>query len=111
MADGDLHEQIEALEQQIERLADAAERCRKFIFAAKIAIAVGALGMLALLMGLVRGPQPLIVATTALVGGIVALGTNTATLRQFVESLAAAEQMRAQLIGGMALRVVAKSDA
>jgi hypothetical protein len=106
MAQAGPQDEIARLEEEIDRLADAAERCRKIILAAKIAIVVGAAWMVAARAGGLPGAGSLIGATAALVGGIVAFGTNIATLRQFLASLAAAEQSRAQLIGRMQLRVI-----
>ena len=106
MQDLNPHAQIETLEEQIERLADAAERCRKFILAAKIAIVVGAFWFAALLAGLLPAAGSFVGATAALIGGIVVLGTNRATQTQLVESLAAAEAQRAELIGRMELREI-----
>ena len=108
MTDGDLHEDIECLEGRIAELADAAERCRKLIVAAKLLIAAGSLLLLAAFAGLARGPGPLIGATAALVGGIVVFGANTATRRELAQSIAAAEQARSDLIGRLALRVVSE---
>jgi hypothetical protein len=110
MAGGNPQDQIANLEEQIERLADMAERCRKFIFAAKVSILVGAAWLVAALFGVLPGAGSIIGATAALVGGIVTFGTNTATLRQLAESLAATEQMRARLIGRMELRVIENRD-
>jgi hypothetical protein len=110
MNDSDLPGEIVELEAQIERLAEAAERCRKFILAAKFAIALGAALLLALVVGLMRGPEALVGATATLIGGIVALGTNTATLKQFVESLEAARNLRKQAIDRLGLRLVGEED-
>lgn len=106
MTDGEAPAQIAKLEMQIEQLADAAERCRKFIFAARLAIVIGALWLLATLAGVLPGAGSLIGATAALIGGIVVFGTNTATLRQLIDSLAAAERLRQQLIDRISLTVV-----
>lgn len=106
----DPHDQIAAIEEQIEQLADAAERCRKFILAGKIAIAAGALWFFALLTGLAAGPAAFIGATAALIGGIVAVGTNKATRGDLLESVATAERSRAALIESMTLRPVAAQD-
>jgi hypothetical protein len=104
-------DQIVSLEEQIERLADSAERCRKLIFAAKLSMAFGGVLLCAFLFGFVQGPELLIATTVLLIGGVVAFGSNTATLDQVRASLAAAEAQRAQLIGGIHLRLVTDDDA
>ncbi len=109
MDEGSPRSAIEQLERDIERLSDAAERCRKFIFAAKVAIVLGALVMLALFFGVVRGPEALIAATAASIGGIVTLGTNVSTLDQLVKSLDGAQQLRRQMIGRLDLHLVGEA--
>jgi hypothetical protein len=105
----DPHDQVESLEERIERLADAIERCRKFILAGRIAIGTGGLWLLAALVGLLPGAGSLIGATAALIGGIVTFGTNIATLNELRNHLAAAERLRAQTIERMELRSVASA--
>lgn len=106
-AEEDPADAIAKIEARIERLAEAAESCRKFILASKAAIAGGAALMLALLLGLIGSGPVLAIGSIALVlGGIVSLGSNVSTLRQTESDIGAAEMQRAELIGGIDLQVV-----
>jgi hypothetical protein len=98
---------IARLEAEIEAAAEAAERCRKFILAGKISIAIGAVWLLANAFGLIAGLASLAGGTAALLGGIVAFGSNTMTARQIAARIQGAEAARAQLIDGMRLRPIA----
>jgi hypothetical protein len=103
----DPRDEVARLEAEIEAAAEAAERCRKFILAGKISIAVGAVWLLANAFGLIAGLASLAGGTAALLGGIVAFGSNTMTARQIAARILAAEAARAQLIDGLRLRPVA----
>jgi hypothetical protein len=97
--------EISRLEARIERLADSIERCRKIIFASKIAIALGAVVLALLLIGAVRAdPIVLLAGTIACIGGIVMLGSNRSTAQQMAADMARAEARRTELIDGLALR-------
>ena len=108
---GDLREQILGLEAQIEELAETIESCRKIIQISKAFIVVGGLLIAAITIGLIRfDPMLMIGALTAVVGGIVALGSNWSTSQQAVSTLKAAEAQRAELISKIDLRVVESRD-
>jgi hypothetical protein len=111
MRDGDLREQILGLEAQIEELAETIESCRKIIQISKAFIVVGGLLIAAITIGLIRfDPMLMIGALTAVVGGIVVLGSNWSTWQQSVSTLKAAEAQRAELISKIDLRVVESRD-
>ncbi|NVO18028.1 MAG: hypothetical protein HXX10_28750 [Rhodoplanes sp.] len=113
-ADGpdDAAVEIARLEDQIERLADTAEGCRKYMLAAKVAIGAGLPILLGSFFGLFGGNAVLFLgALAATIGGIVVLGSNATTHRQTIAAVAAAETRRDALIDGMALRLVSRPGA
>jgi hypothetical protein len=98
---------IADIEARIERLAETAERCRKFIVASRIAIAGGFALLLVAVLGLFVASAVTLLGSIALVlGGIVSLGSNISTLRQTNAAIADAEALRADLIGHIDLRLV-----
>jgi hypothetical protein len=111
MNEVDLREQISRLEDRIEDLAEAIERCRKLMLFSKAAIAVGGLLIVAIVFGAIRfDPTVMIGAITAVIGGTVLLGSNSSTSQLTVAALKAAEQQRAELIGRIDLQVVGGGD-
>ncbi|MCK1652164.1 hypothetical protein IVA88_12045 [Bradyrhizobium sp. 149] len=108
MTEDDPTDEISDIEARIERLAEIAERCRKYILASKIAIGGGGTLLLTTILGLLGSGQTTALGSIALVlGGIVSLGSNVSTLRQTSEAISAAEARRSALIGSIDLRVVA----
>ncbi len=106
---GDPHDEIVRLEAQIEALSDKIESCRKFILAARIAIAAGGILLVALLLGAIRFDLQLMTfAMAAFLVGIVVWGSNGATAKEAESELAVAEANRKALIGMIDLRVVAE---
>ena len=107
MTEDDPTDEISDIEDRIERLAEIAERCRKYILASKIAIGSGAALLLVTIPGLFGLGQTAALGSIALMlGGIVSLGSNVSTLRQTDDAIRAAEARRAALIGTIDLRVV-----
>ena len=105
--DLDLRREITRLEDEIEALSVTIENCRKFTLAARIAVTLGGLLLLALILGLIRfDPMLLVAAIAAGLGGVVLSGSNRTTAETAKAELAAAEEQRAALIGGIPLRVV-----
>ena len=110
--DGDPHEQIARLEAQIETLAETVESCRKIMLVAKVAIAGGALLILAMIVGMVRPDlASLSGATAALLGGIVLLGSNRSTSDQALAKMKQAEAARSALIDRLELQPVSDEHA
>jgi hypothetical protein len=92
MNNDDLIDRISLLEAEIEHLARVAEGCLKIILISKIAIMFGGLMLLTTLLGLIRLDQLFFVGSiTAILGGIVAAGSNTATLGQVRGDMRAAD--------------------
>ena len=107
MTEDDPTDEISEIEERIEALAEAAERCRKFILASRIAIAGGVALLLVAMLGLFGAGQSAALGSIALMlGGIVSLGSNISTLRQTDAAINAAEALRSDLIGKIDLRVV-----
>jgi hypothetical protein len=107
ITDDDDADEISAIEERIEALAEIAERCRKFILASKIAIAGGVALLLIVILGLFGAGLSTALGSIALVlGGIVSLGSNISTLRETEADISEAEAVRRNLIGGMGLRLV-----
>lgn len=107
MSEDNPTDQISRIEDRLEELAEAAERCRKFILASKAAIAAGGTMLLVMVLGLFGSGPALALGSIAMVlGGIVSLGSNVSTLQQTMDAISAAEMLRSDLISGIELRVV-----
>jgi len=105
--DGDLREEIVRLEADIEKFAETIESCRKLILAAKGAVALAAISIVAALVGAINlDPAVVIGAFGVVLGGFVVFGSNTSTLEQAKAATRAAELRRSELIGQIDLRVV-----
>jgi hypothetical protein len=101
------HQEIADLEAEIDELADAAERCRKVIVLARVATGAGGLLLVVTLVGLFRsGPTALVLAITAVLGGLALFGSHTSTRDQIMATIGAREARRAQPIGELDLRDV-----
>jgi hypothetical protein len=106
MIDG-TRDQIVRLEAQAEELAARIESCRKFILAGWVGIASGGLVLLVMLLGLIGSdPSILGLAVAAMLGGIVAAGSNRSTAKEAAMELSATEAKRTELITRLNLRVV-----
>jgi hypothetical protein len=103
----DPHEEIVRLEEHTEELAAKIESCRKFILAARIAVAGGGVVLVALLVGVIRSDLGLIAAAVSLLlGGIVLWGSNDSTAKQATKELATAESERSALIEKINPRII-----
>jgi hypothetical protein len=103
----DLSEQIARLEGEIERHAEAIERCRKISLVSRAVISLGAVVGAATLIGLITYyPTVLIGAFAAVIGGTVIFGSNSSTWAQTAAALHAAETLRAELIKRIAFQVI-----
>lgn len=101
------HDEIAQIEARIEALGASIERCGKIAVGAKIAIAAGSLWFaLFVLWILPFNATAFFAAVTAVLGGVVLLGSNATTWAQTQADLQAAEALRANLIGRIKLRLV-----
>jgi len=107
----DHRDEIVWLEEQIDELAARIESCRKFILAGKIALVTGSLGLIAVLVGAIQfDPSVMAVTVAAMLGGIVAVGSNRSTAKEATRELTWAQAKRAALIGQIGLRLVCNRD-
>ena len=107
MIEGDPTDEISEIEARIEELAEIAEHCRKVALASKAAIGGGVALLFTAALGLFGpGPATLLGSIALMLGGIVLLGSNASTLRETEAAISAAEKRRADLIGGIDLRLV-----
>ena len=107
MNGGDYHDEIVRLEAQIDELAARIESCRKFILAGRTAVMGGGAGLIAMLAGAIRfDPSIMALAVAAVLGGIVAAGSNRSTAKEAVHELTTAEAKRKALIEQIDLRLV-----
>jgi uncharacterized protein YhaN len=104
--DTDPHREIARLEDRIEQLAQKLEGCRKYALAARLAMALGGVLLLALIVGIARADLALPASIAALLGGIVLAGSNQSTAKEAAAELAEAEAERKELIGRIDLREV-----
>jgi hypothetical protein len=103
----DPHEEIVRLEEHIEGLAAKIESCRKFILAARIAVAGGGLTLAAMPVGVIRSDLGLMAAAVSLLlGGIVVWGSNSSTAKEAAKEIATIESERAALIEHINPRVI-----
>jgi hypothetical protein len=103
----DPHEEIVRIEEHIEELAAKIESCRKFILAARIAVAGGVVVLAAMLAGAIRSDLEMMAAAVSLLlGGIVVWGSNSSTAKEASREIAAADSKRAALIEHINPRVI-----
>jgi hypothetical protein len=107
----DPHDEIVRLEVRMEQLEAQIESCRKFVLIARVAVALGAALLAALMFGLIRfDPVAMAASIAAVLSGIVLGGSNSGTARQATAELAAADARRAALIATLGLRIVSDAD-
>jgi hypothetical protein len=105
--DDETHDDIALIEARIEALTASLEHCRKISLLAKIVVAAGAAWFALVLLWIVSfGAAGFVAALSAVLGGLVLLGSNATTWEQTAAALHAAEAERVQLIGSIELRLV-----
>ena len=107
MNDSDHRDEIVLLEAQIDELTAKIESCRKFILAGRIAVVGGGAVLTAMVVSAIQfDPSVMALAVTAVLGGIVAAGSNRSTAKEAVHELTTAEAKRKALIEQIDLRLV-----
>jgi hypothetical protein len=111
MNEGDPRNEIERLEVEIDELAAKIESCRKFILAGRIAVVAGGMALITTFVGGIQfNPSVVGIAAAAVLGGIVAAGSNRSTAKEAAREISALEARRATLIGQLNLRIVPDRD-
>jgi hypothetical protein len=104
---GDPHDEIARLESDIEKLAEAMERCRKLILISKAATVLGTMMLLATALGIIGFDLATVMgAFAAVFGGAVVFGSNTSTSKQIAGDVKVAERLRSELISQIDLHLV-----
>jgi hypothetical protein len=107
MKEDDRRSEIVRLERRIDELEGTIESCRKFILAGRIAVASGSVILILMLVGGIKFNLSVMgLAAAAVLGGIVAVGSNCSTAKETMAELTALEAKRAMLIGQLDLRIV-----
>ena len=107
MNDSDHRDEIVRLGAQIDELTAKIESCRKFILVGRIAVVGGGAVLTAMLVSAIQfDPSVMALAVTAVLGGIVAAGSNRSTAKEAVLELTTAEAKRNALIEQIDLRLV-----
>src|SRR4051794_1859535 len=102
-----LDQQIADLEEEIDLLSESERQSRKVEAAAKAAMWAGGLLLLALVSGVIRSdPLWIVVAISAVLGGVVLFGSNKSTRDEIAASIKRHEARRIALIDEMELRTV-----
>jgi hypothetical protein len=111
MNDGSYREEIVRLEAQIDETEATIESCRKFILAGRIAVASGSVVLVAMFVGGIQfNPSLMGIAGAAVLGGIVAVGSNRSSSKEALGELTALEAKRAMLIAQLDLRIIPDRD-
>jgi hypothetical protein len=90
MNGNDHHSEIVQLEARIDELNATIASCRKFILAGQVAVASGGVILLGMLVGGIQvNPSVMGIAGAAVLGGIVAAGSNRSTAKEAARELEA----------------------
>ena len=107
----DRHDEIARLEAKLDELVARIQNCRKFILAGRILVTGGGVTLAAMLIGEISSnPSVLALAVAAVLGGIVAVGSNRSTVQEAEKEMSAVEAKRVDLISELNLRVVSERE-
>jgi hypoxanthine-guanine phosphoribosyltransferase len=111
MKDCNIRDEIVRLEEQLDQLAARIESCRKFTLAGRITVIGGGAVLIAMLVGAIKFDTSIMaLAVAAVLGGIVAAGSNRSTAKEAARELTAADAKRTALIEQIDLRLVPDRD-
>ncbi len=97
-------EDVEELEFRIDQLRDAIARSRRLMTAGRAGAAIGAVLLLALMIGVFAfAPARVVFALALMIGGVVFAGSSKSSTEQLERSLARAERERNAAIDALAL--------
>jgi len=100
---------VALLEQRIEQLSRSIVTCQKISIGSKVAIALGAVWLIVIALHLATfAATGFFAALTAIIGGIVVLGSNSRTWMELELERSKFEAERAALIGRLPLRLVSE---
>ncbi len=105
-------EDVEELEFRIDELRDAIARSRRLMTAGRAGAGVGAVLLLALMIGVFAfAPARVVFALALMIGGVVFAGSSKSSTEQLVGALARAERERNAAIDALALVTAAEPAA
>jgi hypothetical protein len=105
-------DEIARLEARLDELVARIESCRKFILAGRIVVTGGGVTLVAVLIGGISfNPSILALAVAAMLGGIVAAGSNRSTAKEAEKDMISIEAKRLALISELDLRLVKTTNA
>ena len=97
-------EDVEELEFRIDELQDTIARSRRLMAAGRVAVGVGAVLLLALMIGVFAfAPARVVFALALVIGGIVLAGSSKSSTEQLERSLERAERQRDAAIDALGL--------
>ena len=97
-------EDVEELEFRIDELRDSIARSRRLMAAGRAAVGVGAVLLLALMIGVfVFAPARVVFALALMIGGVVLAGSSKSSTEQLERSLERAERQRNAAIDALGL--------
>jgi hypothetical protein len=107
----DLHDQINELEGEIERLAEAADRCERMMLASKLSVVGGGTLLMVLMNGVLpANPPAFLMSVAAVLGGTALFGSTKTTHDRTRAALKVGEAEMSRLIGMLDLRVPTDGD-
>jgi hypothetical protein len=103
---------IAGLEEELDKLADAAERNRKLVLAARVAVWIAGLMLVGMALGLFRlGAVGLLLGVAVMLGGMTLAGSGRTTRDLLAAAIREKETSRAAMIDALNLPAADNDDA